>query len=87
MTGNVVVRCKLEHNKDCCTCSEFRISRSGSYRVKQLQLEMLNKMLAQRPFFCNMTVDWTIAQLEMPMEAMVADPPSPPWFCMSTAIS
>ena len=34
-----------------------------------------------------MTVDWTIAQLVMPMEAMVADPPSPPWFCMERAIS
>ena len=45
MTGNVVVRCKLEHNKDCCTCSVFRVSGSGSYRVKQLQLEMLNKMI------------------------------------------
>ena len=31
------------------------------------------------------TVDWTIAQLVMPMEAVVADPPSPPWCCMQRA--
>ena len=31
------------------------------------------------------TVDWTIAQLVMPMEAVVADPPSPPWCCMESA--
>ena len=28
------------------------------------------------------TVDWTIAQSIMPMEAVVADPPSPPWCCI-----
>ena len=31
------------------------------------------------------TVDWTIAQLVMPMEAVVADPPSPPWCCIESA--
>ena len=53
--------------------------------MKQLQLELLDKMLAQRLYLCNMTVDWTIAQLVMPMEAVVADPPSPPWCCMESA--
>jgi hypothetical protein len=30
------------------------------------------------------TVDWTIAQMIKPMEAVVADPPSPPWRCISS---
>jgi hypothetical protein len=29
------------------------------------------------------TVDWTTAQMVMPMEAVVSDPPSPPWCCLT----
>ena len=59
------------------TDSLDRLYEALAMQIDDLDAEDLRSMTTHTK-----TVDWTIAQSIMPMEAVVADPPSPPWCCI-----